>query len=283
MLKLAFALLFIASTAQNAFGCQVHLTNFIIKKSQSNESDSIVKSCPQAVHDLLNSLILNNDSISAEFFKEAVGKENLKTDLKFGSDKVSIFSLAKELSTLANKTQMKIIEFSDPHGLPSQSNARPNIECNSCNRIGTTTYKVNLNNRTYYGEVQIGIAIPAYSVQKNSFQGTPVEINNLIKKEVITASPEQYISNIDQLRYSKFTQNISSGAVLRKSDVIRETIVSNFRNVSLIIESDGLSIKGSGLSQASGSYGDVIPIKMGSNGKILNAQIIGKDLTRIEL
>jgi flagella basal body P-ring formation protein FlgA len=283
MTNLFVSLMVIFFLSNKLSACEIHLQRYLVLLNKKAVSDDIFKNCNSTIKDFTASLFYSNSDVSHEFLRAALETENLEASVISNSVKTSVYDLDKSIKSAIEKDSLRVEKIVIPSGLPTSLNSIPELSCENCQKFGQSTYKLSMPGRIYFGEVHVGTSISAYISKVNLVQGEALTEQSLEMIQFITSKPELYVSDPEKIKFVKITQNIPANSPIMKSNLYPENIISPFKNITLMIESEGLIIRGSGYSQNSGAYGDSISVKVGNNDKIVNAKVIGKDLARIQL
>ncbi len=163
-----------------------------------------------------------------------------------------------------------------------------NLECKTCDFLGTHNIKINIYNpivnkaKTIWiiGKVVIKKEVLASKTYIN-ISNDMLNKNNFYKKYIETDSPEDYFYNKEKLKYYKANKSILKNHPLKTSDISPINLVSPGRVIKTILRNKSLFISNNSISLDYGKLGETIKIK--NNDKVIYGKIIDYNTVIVNL
>lgn len=126
-----------------------------------------------------------------------------------------------------------------------------------------------------------------------AYIATPVTIRNIAQGSIITNSDVNttrtplskmkggYIDSIEQVIGMQARRNISTGVLIRSSDLSKPTLIRQNDAVSIMYNSNNIKLRTVGIALESGAIGDNIKVKNESTGIIVHGTVKGKNLVEV--
>jgi flagella basal body P-ring formation protein FlgA len=216
----------------------------------------------------------NKNLIMSQSIKVQGLNEYLKDNLKLS--KHLVIQNAKFVTT--QKNHLALNEFDDLF-----------IECEQCETMGKKTAKINARDRKglkkqLWLKFNIATTIKVLrSIHTVKVTNKPLSIRHFEWKSIHTMKPEDYFTDLRNIRFYYANQVIKKGINLKQRSLSRAKLVYYGRPVVVQMAKGSLKLKGKAIPTSSGHLGDIISLKNSRTKKIIIGKIIDQNLVEVEL
>ena len=103
-----------------------------------------------------------------------------------------------------------------------------------------------------------------------------------VRFEKRTIKPHQaYFSNLDQLNHKLAKRSLSTGDIIAPRTLKTQYLIKKGDSVTIVAETDSISVRMQGTAQTSGNLGDNIRLKNKKSGRLVEGIIISEKVVRI--
>jgi len=128
-------------------------------------------------------------------------------------------------------------------------------------------------------EISMDVVISAKPLSR----GINIDRNDVkLIKRWFTHTPENILSNLDDVVGMKLRSSVKSNTEIRSNMVKSVPIVKRGKPVKIIFDNGLMNITTIGKSEQDGMYGDLIKVRNASSKKIIYARVMGNSLVRME-
>lgn len=138
---------------------------------------------------------------------------------------------------------------------------------NNFNQLGEQTFRMIIENSLTQLEKTVWLKgffykkIYGYKAKVDISNRSDLSISELFsKEEYLTTTPEQYLTNMDSLKFYKLNRSIRSGEVLKNIDISPIVMIKAGNRVKVNIFNNNMTLSSSGVANKSGVFGDTIEV-----------------------
>ena len=297
-MKYFFTFLIFISFNLAASECEVELFSKIYRMNanQALLARDLVKSstCSPEITNKLAMLVTSSEGV--------VGSDFLKTELQKDFPDINIFFISKKLSLmdlnsvlkeqlLANSnlyfSQIKSLNGVSTLGIVEGEQLRS--ICDSCQSFGEKNIKIDITNivsnttRSMWFASKIMAKVKVVKAKRNiSFQQKALDANDFYFEEVMTMSPENALTTLDNIGFYKSNKTIVQDSIVSNLDLQAVNLINYGTPVSITLQNQNISLQKTAMPVRSARFGEVIELK-GLNNKNIAGKVVGFNKVVIEL
>lgn len=297
-MKYFFSLLLLSSFNLAASECGIELYSKVYRltSNQALQARDVVKesNCSPEITNRLASLISNSEGV--------VGSDFLRTELQKDFSDVQISINTKKLSLLDLNTAFRDQLTPDSNLYFSQARSLNGVAalglaegeqmravCDSCQSFGEKNIKVDIANvisntsRTLWFSSKIMAKVKVVKAKRNiSFQDKVLDPKDFYFEEVMTMSPENALTTLENIGFYKSNKTIVQNAVVSNLDLQAVNLVNYGTPVSVTLVSSSISLQKTAMPVRSARFGDIVELK-GPNNKNIAGKVVDFNKVVIEL
>jgi hypothetical protein len=276
-----------------ADACEVHLPNHLVILGETTSFEASVQhtACSdqalQEINSILNSV---EGKITANQFSEILKLKNLTVKIEPSLIEVQHLShLVREQLLMPTGVQLRSSEtVNAPSFLSLAPGDRVEVQCSGC--LFTVQQPLNIKVIGFDGSEKMILVkadfkkmVRAYRVI--GFHPAFSEItSSSLKEEFTEAIPQtDLITNLETLHFFKLNKPIRSGELLRLSDLNALNLVKAGLKTEVIIESDHVKLKTTGISRSNGTLGEFVEVFHPQKNKKYQGKVIDINKVLVEL
>lgn len=278
--------------------CEVELFSKIYRMNanQALLARDLVKdsTCSPEISNKLAMLVTNSEGVvGSDFLKTELQKDFPDLDISFTNKKLSLMDLNSTLKDqlLPNSN----LFFSQARSLNGVSTLgltegeQINAVCDSCQNFGEKSIKVNISNvvsnttKTLWFVSKVMAKVKVVKAKRNiSFQQKTLNANDFYFEEVMTASPENALTTLENIEFYKSNKTIVQNAVVSNLDLQAVNLVNYGTPVSITLVSKNISLQKTAMPLRSARFGEMIELK-GPNNKNIAGKVVDFNKVVIEI
>lgn len=297
-MKYFFSILLFTSFNLHAAECEIELFSKIyrLNAGQALQARDLVKNstCSPEISNKLASLVSSSEgTVGSDFLKSELQKEFSDVQIHFATKKLSLLdfnaALRDQLIPDSNLyfSQARSLNGITTLGLADGEQMR--AVCDSCQSFGEKNIKIDIANvvsntsRTLWFSSKIMAKVKVVKAKRNiSFQQKALDANDFYFEEVMTITPENALTTLDNIGFYKSNKTIVQNAVVSNLDLQAVNLINYGTPVSVTLVSQSISLQKTAMPLRSAHFGEVIELK-GPNNKNIAGKVVDFNKVVIEL
>lgn len=297
-MKYLFPVFILISFNLSASECGIELFAKVYRMSanQALQARDIVRAsnCSPEITSKLTTLVSNSEgTVGSDFLKNELKKDFPDIAVNFSNKKLSLLDLEASLKDqlLANSnlyfTQARSLNSLSSLGLVEGEQMR--AVCDSCQSFGEKNIKIDIanvidnTNRTVWFSSKIMAKIKVVKASRNiSFQQKNLDPKDFYFEEVMTMSPENALTTLDNINFYKSNKTILQNAVVSNFDLQPVNLINYGTPVSVVLSNQSISLQRTAMPMRSAHLGETIELK-GPNNKNIAGKVVDYNKVVIEL
>jgi flagella basal body P-ring formation protein FlgA len=297
-MKYFFSILLLSAFNLHASECVIELYSKIyrLNANQALWARDLAKStsCSPEISNKLASLVSSSaGTVGTDFLKSELQKEFPDVVVNFTTKKLSLLdfnaALRDQLIPDSNLyfSQARSLNGITTLGLAEGEQMR--AVCDSCQSFGEKNIKIDISNvvsntnRTLWFSSKIMAKIKVVKAKRNiSFQQKTLDSSDFYFEEVMTMTPENALTSLDNIKFYKSNKTIVQNAVVSNLDLQAVNLINYGTPVSVSLISQNISLQKTAMPLRSARFGEVIELK-GPNNKNIAGKVIDFNKVVIEL
>lgn len=291
--------LFTLSTfAVSASECQVELFSKVyrLQKDQPLVSRDIVRdsNCSPEITNKLGSIVSNSEgTVGTDFLKSELQKDFSDVTVTFANKKMSLLDFNSAIrDQLLPESNLHFTQARSLNGLSSLGlveGEQMRAVCDACQSFGEKNIKIDITNvvanstRTLWFASKIMAKVKVVKAKRNlSFQQKNLEPEDFYFDEVLTMTPDNALTTLDNIRFYKSNKTILQNAVVSNLDLQAVNLVNYGTPVNVSLVSNSIALQKMAMPVRSGRFGETIELK-GPNNKNIAGKVVDYNKVVIEL
>lgn len=293
-------LFFLLFTSFNlaAYECEIELYSKIYRTTvnQVLQSRDLVKNstCPLEISNKLATLASSSEGVVlSSFLKTEVQKDFPNITITFITNKLSLLDLNSVLKNqLLPDTNLFFSKIRSLNGIATiglSDGESIRATCDSCQMFGEKNIKIDITdivsntNRTVWFTSKIMAKIKVVKAKRSiSFQQKNLDINDFYFEEVMTSSPENALTTLDNINFYKSNKTIIQDAIVSNLDIQPINLVNFGTPANVTLLSENISLQKMAMPLRSARFGETIELK-GPNNKNIAGKVVDFNKVVIEL
>lgn len=297
-MKVFGLLYFLLSYGALAEECSVELFAKIyrLEQSQTLQLKDIVResNCSSDINTKITSLVANSEgTVGVDFIKREVQKDFPEANINFANRKLSLLDLNSAIrNQLLPETNLYFTQSRSLNNLSSlglTEGETMQAVCDACQSFGEKNVKLNIINaannssRTVWFASKIMARLKAIKAKRTiSFQQKALSADDFYLDEVLTMSPDNMITNLDNIQYYKAIRTLLQGSTVSHLDLQAVNLVNFGTPVQVMLKSQNISLQRTAMPVRSAKFGETIELR-GSNNKLIAGKVTDYNKVVIEL
>ena len=278
--------------------CEIEMFSKIYRLSDNQvlQARDLIKSskCSPEISNKLVVLVTNSEGVvGSDFLKKELQKDFPDLNIIFLNKRLSLMDLNSVLKDqlLANSN----LYFSQARSLNAVSSLgiiegeQIRAICDSCQNFGEKNIKIEISNvvsntnRTLWFVSKIMAKVRVVKAKRNiSFQEKALNANDFYFEEVMTMSPDNALTTLDNISFYKSNKTIIQNAIVSNLDLQAINLVNYGTPVSMTLVSQNISLQKIAMPLRSARFGEVVELK-GLNNKNIAGKVVDFNKVVIEL
>jgi flagella basal body P-ring formation protein FlgA len=293
-MKLVIFLFFIISFSKaNACNVEIFSKIYKLENSQTLSTHELIANsdCSLEVNLKITSIISNASGVLAASILE---KEFIDHSVIISPRKISLFDLNTTLhDQLASNTKLFFINTQSMNQIKALSLNDGEIikpVCENCNSVGEKNIKVEISNpisntnRVCWFTTKLLSKVRAIKAKRNlSFQEKSLTKDDFYFDEILTLSPENVLTSLDNISFFRPNQSIASDSIIKAMDLHSVNLVSYGVPVKVVFQSQNIILSNMAMPTRSAQFGETVEIQTLNNKKKVLARVIDFNKVVIEL
>ncbi len=297
-MKSLITVLIFASFNLSASECGIELYSKIYRLTddQALQARDLVKNttCSPEITNKLSALISNSQgSVGTDFLKNELKKDFPDLEINFVNKKLSLLSLTSTLKdqllpdTNLFFAQARSLNGVSSLGLSEGEHLRP--ICDACTSFGEKNIKIDITNvvdntnRTLWFTSKIMAKVKVVKAKRSiSFQQKTLDAQDFYLDEIMTMSPDNALTTLDNIRFYKSNKTILQNAVVSNMDLQAVNLINFGTPVSVTLVNSSISLQRTAMPIRSARFGETIELK-GPNNKNIAGKVVDFNKVVIEL
>lgn len=297
-MKYLLSFFILASLNISASECNITMFTKVYRltNNQSLQTKDVIKQsdCSPEITNKLTSLISNSQgTVGSDFLRNELQKDFSDINIHFTNNKLSLLefdtTLKNQLLADSNLyfTQARSLNGITTLGLTEGEQIQ--AICDSCQSFGEKSIKVNIanpienTNRTLWFSAKIMAKIKVVKAKRNiSFQQKNLDVNDFYFDEILTSSPENVLTTLDNINFYKSNKTLVQNAIISNIDLQAVNLINYGTPVSVVLLNKNISLQKIAMPLRSARFGETIELK-GPNNKNIAGKVIDYNKVVIEL
>lgn len=297
-MKYFFSILLFTSFNLHASECEIELFSKIyrLNANQALQARDLVKdsTCSPEISNKLASLVSSSEgTVGSDFLKSELQKEFSDVQVNFTTKKLSLLDFNAALrDQLIPDSNLYFSQARSLNGITSLGLAegeQMRAICDSCQSFGEKNIKIDVANvvsntsRTLWFSSKIMAKVKVVKAKRNiSFQQKTLDANDFYFEEVMTMTPENALTTLDNIGFYKSNKTIVQNAVVSNLDLQPVNLINYGTPVSVTLMSQSILLQKTAMPLRSARFGEVIELK-GPNNKNIAGKVVDFNKVVIEL
>ncbi|MEA9354898.1 flagella basal body P-ring formation protein FlgA [Bacteriovorax sp. PP10] len=297
-MKYFFSILLFTSFNLYASECEIELFSKIyrLNANQALQARDLVKdsTCSPEISNKLASLVSSSEgTVGSDFLKSELQKEFSDVQIHFTTKKLSLLDFNAALrDQLIPDSNLYFSQARSLNGITSlglSEGEQMRAVCDSCQSFGEKNIKIDVANvvsntsRTLWFSSKIMAKVKVVKAKRNiSFQQKTLDANDFYFEEVMTMTPENALTTLDNIGFYKSNKTIVQNAVVSNLDLQAVNLINYGTPVSVTLVSQSISLQKTAMPLRSAHFGEVIELK-GPNNKNIAGKVVDFNKVVIEL
>ena len=281
-----------------ASDCEIQLFSKVYRMAsgQALQARDIIQNsnCSPEISNKLSALVSNSEgSVGSDFLKTELKKEFPDININFSNKKLSLLDFNEALrdQLLPNSnlyfTQARSLNGVSSLGLVEGEQMRS--VCDSCQSFGEKTIKIDISNvvanttRTLWFSSKIMAKVKVVKANRSiSFQQKALDPKDFYYDEVLTMSPDNALTSLDNIKFYKSNKTILQNAIVSNLDLQPVNLVNYGTPASVVLINSNISLQKTAMPLRSARFGEMIELK-GPNNKNIAGKVVDYNKVVIEL
>jgi flagella basal body P-ring formation protein FlgA len=164
------------------------------------------------------------------------------------------------------------------------------VSCESCSNFGEKNIKTEISNpilstsRALWFSSQIMAKIKIFKARRNlSFQQKHLEKEDFYADEILSKSPENALTSLENINFYKPNRTIVEGAVISNQDIQAVNLINFGTPVQVILKNININLQRTAMPTRSALFGEIIELRNPNNNKIIAGKVVDYNKVVIEL
>ncbi len=284
----------------SAFGeeCSIELFTKVYRldQNQTLQAKDVIRQsdCPAEINSKLTSFVSNSQgTVGSDLLKRELQKEFPTLDIQFPTKRLSFLELNSTLrdqlvpGTNLYFTQARSLNNLSSVGLVEGETLQ--AVCDSCQSFGEKNVKLNIINiadnssRTIWFASKVMAKLKVVKAKRSiSFQQKALDPNDFYIDEVLTMTPDNALTTLDNIHFYKSNRTLLQGAVVSNMDLQPVNLINFGTPVNVQLKANNISLQKSAMPVRSARFGEIVELK-GPNNKLIAGKVIDYNKVVIEL
>ena len=284
----------------SAFGeeCSIELFTKVYRldQNQTLQAKDVIRQsdCPAEINSKLTSFVSSSQgTVGSDLLKRELQKEFPTLDIQFPTKRLSFLELNSTLrdqlvpGTNLYFTQARSLNNLSSVGLVEGETLQ--AVCDSCQSFGEKNVKLNIINiadnssRTIWFASKVMAKLKVVKAKRSiSFQQKALDSNDFYIDEVLTMTPDNALTTLDNIHFYKSNRTLLQGAVVSNMDLQPVNLINFGTPVNVQLKANNISLQKSAMPVRSARFGEIVELK-GPNNKLIAGKVIDYNKVVIEL
>ena len=297
-MKSFFTVLLFTSFNLIASECGIELYSKVYRLTDNQilQARDLVKNttCSPEIANKLSSLISSSQgAVGTDFLRKELQKDFPDLEINFVNKKLSLLSLANSMKDqlLPDSnlffSQTRSLNGISSLGLSEGEHLRP--ICDSCTNFGEKNIKIDIinvvdnTNRTLWFATKVMAKVKVVKAKRSiSFQQKSLDPQDFYIDEVMTMTPDNALTTLDNIRFYKSNKTILQNAVVSNMDIQSVNLINFGTLVNVSLVSSTISLQKIAMPIRSARFGEMVELK-GPNNKNIAGKVVDYNKVVIEL
>lgn len=293
------ALLFtFTSLSLSASECEIELFSKVyrLQKDQPLVARDVVRAstCSPEISNKLSALVSNSEgTIGTDFLKSELRREFSDVTINFLNKKLSLLDFNESVKDqLLPGTNLFFTQARSLNGISSLGlieGEQMRAVCDSCQSFGEKNIKIDIanvisnSNRTLWFSSKIMAKVKVVKAKRSiSFQQKALSSEDFFYDEVLTMSPDNALTTLDNIHFYKSNKTILQNAVVSNLDLQAVNLVNFGTPVNVTLLNNNIALQKMAMPVRSARFGETIELR-GPNNKNIAGKVVDYNKVVIEL
>ena len=297
-MKYFFTILAFTALNLHASDCEVELFTKIyrLNTNQALQARDLVKesTCSPEITNKLAALISSSEgTVGSDFLKNEIQKDFSDIQITFKNKKLSLLDLNTTLKDqLLPDSNLYFSQARSLNGISSlglSEGEQMRAVCDSCSSFGEKNIKIDVSNvisntnRTLWFASRIMAKVKVVKAKRNiSFQQKTLSSDDFYFEEVMTMTPENALTTLENIGFYKSNKTIVQNSVVSNLDLQPVNLINYGTPVSVSLLSSTISLQKTAMPLRSARFGEIVELK-GPNNKNIAGKVVDFNKVVIEL
>lgn len=283
-----------ANSFSSECGIDLFSKVYRLSEGQTLQARDIIHSsnCSPEITNKIAALVSNSEgTVGVDFLRAELQKEFSDVTISFSTKKLSLLNLSSAMrDQLLTNTNLFFTQSRSLNGLSTLGivdGEQIRAVCDSCQSFGEKTIKVDIMNvvsntsRSLWFSSKIMAKVKVVKANRNiSFQQKNLDPKDFYFDEVLTMSPENVLTTLDNISFYKSNKTIVQNAIVSNLDIQAINLVNYGTPASVTLKSDTISLQKTAMPIRSARFGESVELK-GPNNKNITGKVV--DFNKVEI
>lgn len=250
--------------------------------------------CTPEISNKISAIISNSEgTIGTDFLKNELQKDFGDVSVNFTNKKISLLdfneAIRDQLLPGSNLffTQARSLNGISSLGLVEGEQMR--AVCDACQSFGEKNIKIDINNvianssRTLWFASKIMAKVKVVKAKRSiSFQQKNLEAKDFYFEDVLTMSPDNALTSLDNIHFFKSNKTILQNAVVSNLDLQPVNLVNYGTPANVTLVHGSISLQKTAMPIRSARFGETVELR-GPNNKNISGKVVDYNKVVIEL
>lgn len=287
----------VESSAADACSIELFSKVYRLEVNQTLSGKDIVykTNCDSSIFAKLSQIISNSSgSLGADFLKRELKKDFPDMEIEISPRKLSLldFNLAlkDQLAEGSNLFFLNSKSLNAIRALGLQEGEQMKANCESCNSLGEKNIKLDIINpltnttRTLWFSSKVMAQVKVFKAKRSlSFQQKHLEPQDFYADQILTSSPDNLLSSLENIEFYKANRTILQDSVVTNLDLQAVNLVTYGTPVQVTLKNQNINLQKTAMPTRSALFGEVVELRNTNNNKILAGKVVNYNEVVIEL
>jgi flagella basal body P-ring formation protein FlgA len=297
-MKYFLSLLILASFNLSASECSIDLFSKVyrLNTAQPLQARDVIResNCSPEITNKLATLISSSEgSVASVFLSNELQKDFSDVVVNFPTKKLSLLELNSALrDQLLPNSNLYFTQSRSLNGISSLGlvdGEQITAICDSCQSFGEKNVKIDITNvvsntnRSVWFASKIMAKVKVVKASRNiSFQQKGLDAKDFYFDEILTMSPDNVLTTLENISFFKPNKTIMQNAVVSNLDLQAVNLVNYGTPVSVTLVSQNIALQKTAMPLRSARLGEMVELK-GPNNKNITGKVVDYNKVVIEL
>jgi flagella basal body P-ring formation protein FlgA len=297
-MKYFLPLFILASFNISASECVIDLFSKVyrLNTAQALQARDVIKesNCSPEITNKLATLISSSEgSVGSTFLQNELQKDFSEITISFPTKKLSLLDLNSTLrDQLLPHSNLYFTQARSLNGISSLGlvdGEQMTAVCDSCQSFGEKNVKiditnvVNNTNRSVWFASKIMAKVKVVKANRTiSFQQKGLDAKDFYFDEILTMSPDNVLTTLENVNFFKPNKTIMQNAVISNLDLQSVNLINFGTPVNVVLVNQNIALQKTAMPLRSARLGEMVELK-GPNNKNITGKVVDYNKVVIEL
>lgn len=289
-------LFFMSSSAFAECSIELFSKVYRLDQNQSLQAKDLIRAstCSEVVAARISELLSNSQgTVGTDFLVRELEKDFPEEHINFTNKKMSLLDLNSTMKDqLLPGTNLFFNQSRSLNNISSLGMVEGETlqaVCDSCQSFGEKNVKINVINvtnnssRTLWFASKIMAKLKVVKAKRSiSFQQKSLDANDFYIDEVLTMTPDNVLTTLDNIHFYKANRTLLQGSIVNNMDLQAVNLINFGTPATVLLKSNNINLQKSAMPVRSARFGDIVELR-GPNNKMIAGKVIDYNKVVIEL